>query len=76
MNFNFRKRFFVRGDVKLKTTVSLPETMFDGLKFISDQTGNSIPEIIIDALDQYLTHLAENKAIPFPKEIADEKESA
>lgn len=42
--------------------------MAKALEFIADQTGDSVPEVIAEALEQYLTHLAKNGAIPYPKE--------
>lgn len=68
MQFNIKKRFFNIGKPVNKTTLSIPLRMYEALTFISKSTGDSIPEIICEALEQWLTHLAKEGHITFPKE--------
>lgn len=76
MEFNFRKKIFLIGEPNKRTSLYLTQRMHDALTFISKQTNQSIPEVIYEALEQYLTHLANSKAIPMPKdEIEEEKVS-
>jgi hypothetical protein len=73
MQYNIKKKIFEIGTPTKKTTLSLTGTMHDALTFISEQTNQSIPEVIVEALEQYLTHLANEGVIPFPKAHKEKK---
>lgn len=77
MSNTIKERFFFIGSrpKELRTTLSLTPNAHAALEFISNKSGDSIPEIICDALEAYLTHLAKNDAIAWPKKSEEEKAS-
>lgn len=75
MQYQIKKRNFLRGQKNIKTSVGLTKSMHTALGFISEQTGDSIPEVICEALEQYLTFLAKNNAVPWPEDDGTEKAS-
>lgn len=74
MQYQIKKTVFLRGVKSEKTTLSLTTSMYDALKFIAEETGDTVPEVICEALEQYLTHLLKNGAIPAPKTDEEHEE--
>lgn len=72
MPYEIKKRNFLRGIRDVKTTLTITKRMSDALDYIADQTGATKPMVICEALEQYLTHLMKNGAIPSPPD--DEKD--
>jgi hypothetical protein len=66
MNFTIKRKNFDVGKPKHKTTLSLTGPMYESLVLICKQTNQSVPEVITDALEQWLTNLAEQTVIPYP----------
>lgn len=68
MEFQIKKRPFLKGPKSHKTTVSLTESMQNALASIASDEGNTVPEQIVEVLEQYLMYLVEQGAIPRPKD--------
>lgn len=67
MKFSIRIRNFFVGPNTHKTTLSIPEKAYEALQKLSELSGSSVPEVIAEGLEQYLTGLANAGQIDMPK---------
>lgn len=62
-----QSRVFMKGPKDKRTTVSLSENAFTALEQIANQIDQSVPEVIGDVIESYLSYLAQEGDIPWPE---------
>lgn len=62
-----QSRVFMRGPKDNRTTVSLSDNAFHALESIANQIDQSVPEVIADIIETYLSFLAREGDIPWPE---------
>lgn len=60
-------RVFMRGPKDNRTTVSLSDNAYKALEEIAKQIDQSVPEVIGDVVEAYLSYLAKEGDIPWPE---------
>lgn len=66
MNWGIPKKVFNIGEKNKRTTLSLTDPMFEALNSISKQTNLSVPEIIVEALEQWLGNVKDQYELIAP----------
>lgn len=62
-----QSRVFMRGPKDNRTTVSLSDNAHKALESIANQIDQSVPEVIGDVIEAYLSFLAKEGEIPWPE---------
>lgn len=64
--FGSFNRVFAVGDKKKKLSIYVHEPILEGLESLRMRGPDKLNEVIVAALDEYLTAAAKEKMIPFP----------
>ena len=78
MEINVKKKIFNVKDGEIhKTTLSIPAPMFNALAKLGEFQNESVPWVIMEALEAYLVHAATKEVIDWPKhyKVASVKKS-
>lgn len=64
-----KSKLFKRGKEKEKTSMMINKPIMDALRMLSDESGDSVSDIVCEFLDEYLTALVTAGVLQAPAEV-------